>query len=234
MQLTPGQAFYHRLSTAIEKQDIATLDTLYQPDAIQVSVNTGQILHGRAAVVAAIKEMLGLASPVKPVAIESFVELGDALCVEAVQETRFSQIQTYDIYEQLRAMYRPDATSISASLGAVVQGQDTIVSTLQQSMRTGRWPPQLISTFRFIETPNLICAEGISAQQLVVSADGEGPVLDLQFYQVFVLEDGAIRYQFTGLISPRPAELKQTRQKLSAAVQRARERSFDSLSYRRR
>ncbi|MBO0792337.1 MAG: nuclear transport factor 2 family protein [Ktedonobacteraceae bacterium] len=99
MQETAGEMFYYRLSSAIEAQDLATLQALYHPDATLISLRTGQIVQGRAAIMATIKETLAVASPIKPIAIESFVELDDIIGVEATQSTRFTQNrQTYDIY----------------------------------------------------------------------------------------------------------------------------------------
>lgn len=98
MQLTWGQAFYHRLSAAVEARDLVTLASLYHPDAQQVSLSTGKILRGTAAIVAAVEETLRVAGTIRPVATESFVEHEDVLCVEATVATRFTQVQTYDLY----------------------------------------------------------------------------------------------------------------------------------------
>ncbi|HLZ61124.1 MAG TPA: nuclear transport factor 2 family protein [Ktedonosporobacter sp.] len=99
MQQTAGEMFYYRLSSALEAQDLAILETLYHPDATLISLRTGQIIQGRAAIMATITQTLSVTSPIKPIAIESFVELDEIICVEATQSTRFTQNrQTYDIY----------------------------------------------------------------------------------------------------------------------------------------
>src|SRR5579859_490986 len=83
MQQTAGEMFYYRLSSALEAQDLAILETLYHPDATLISLRTGQIIQGRAAIMATITQTLSVTSPIKPIAIESFVELDEIICVEA-------------------------------------------------------------------------------------------------------------------------------------------------------
>jgi ketosteroid isomerase-like protein len=248
VQLTSGQAFHHRLSAAIETQDLPALASFYHPDAVRVSLSTGQVFRGLGAILADIDQTLKVAGHVKPVAVDSFVEYGDIICVEATQATRFAQVQTYDIYvlqagairqqfsgtisprqhvtpqdpgtqttperqfhrrfciamqkpdlAELRALYRPDAVWIFASGGQVFPGRDAIVDSVRQSLRSG--PPQLKALTRFIEAPDVICVEGIAAEKF------SGLVLDVQYYEIFLLQAGAIRYRVNGMISPRPAEI---------------------------
>lgn len=258
MQQTAGQMFYYSLSSAIEAQDLATLETLYHPDATLISLTTGQIIQGRAAIMATIKQTLSVTSPIKPVAIESFVELGDIICVEATQATRFTQNrQIYEIYllqagtirnhfsgmisprqpatplhpgapttpeqqfhrrywtalqaqdlAQLRTLYHPDAISISVSGGSITQGYDAIENNFQQGMRA-LGPSRLKALTRFIEDSNLICTEGTITIDIDPGMSLTRVPLDLQCYEILLLRTGVIRLAFSGLISPRPAELKE-------------------------
>lgn len=287
MQQTAGEMFYYRLSSAIETQDLATLETLYHPDATLISLTTGQIIQGRAAIMATITQTLSVTSPIKPIAIESFVELGDIICVEATQSTRFTQNrQTYDIYllqagtirnhfsgmisprqpapplhlgapttpeqqfhhrywtarqaqelAQLRTLYHPDAISISVSSGSVIQGYDTIENNYQLATRE-LGPSRLKALTRFIEDSNLICTEGTVTIDIDPGMSLTRVPLDLQFYEIFLLRAGVIRLAFGGLISPRPAELKETFKLIAERRGKARDMIWDaqqnSLYYFRR
>lgn len=252
--------FYYRLSSAIEAQDLTTLQTLYHPDATLISLTTGQIIQGRAAIMATITQTLSVTSPIKPIAIESFVEFSDdIICVEATQSTRFTQNrQTYDIYllqagairnhfsgmisprqhatpvhlgapatpeqqihhrywaavqaqnpAQFRTLHHPDAISISVSTGSVIQGDDTIENNFQREVREVG-PTRLKALTRFIEDSNLICIEGTFSVDIDPGMSLSRVPLDVQFYSIFLLRAGLIRLAFSGLISPRPAELKET------------------------
>jgi hypothetical protein len=68
------------------------------PDAVQLSADTGQVLRGTAAIVAAADRMLQAVGPVSAVHADEFTECGDVLCVEATQALRFQQVQTYDVF----------------------------------------------------------------------------------------------------------------------------------------
>jgi ketosteroid isomerase-like protein len=98
VQLTLGSEFYGRLTRAMEEHDLVTLASLYHPDAVQLSADTGQVLRGTAAIVAAADNMLQAVGPVRTVSAGKFVECGDFLCVEATQALRFQEVQTYDVF----------------------------------------------------------------------------------------------------------------------------------------
>lgn len=282
MQETAGVMFYYRLSSALEAQDLATLETLYHPDATLISLTTGQIIQGRAAIMATITQTLAVTSPIKPIAIESFVELSDIIGVEATQSTRFTQNrQTYDIYilqagtirnhfsgmisprqsapplhpvalatpeqqfhhrywaaceaqnlAQLRTLYHPDVTSISVSTGSVTQGYDTLENNLQQEMRN--WgPSRLKALTRFIEDANLICTEGTRTIDIDPGMSLTRVPLDLQFYNIFLLRAGVIQLAFSGLISPRPAELKEILKLIAARRRQGLGMIWDAMHPRR-
>jgi hypothetical protein len=274
--------FYYRLSSAIEAQDLATLETLYHPDATLISLRTGQIIQGRAAIMATITQTLSVASPIKPIAIESFVELDDIICVEATQSTRFTQNrQTYDIYllqagairnhfsgmisprevatplhlgapatpeqqihrrywtafeaqnpAQIRTLHHPDAISISVSTGSVTQGDVNIENNAQQGWRAG--PSRLKALTRFIEGPNLICIEGTYTIDIDPGMSLTRVPLDLQFYNIFLLRAGLIRLAFSGLISPRPAELKEIFKLIAERRRKGVDMIWDATHPRRR
>lgn len=97
MQLTPGQTFYHRLSAAREAQDLATLETLYHPDAVFLSLSTGQIERGRAAILDSFKHTFQITGAISS-RYEALVEAAGAVCVEDRLSTRSGEMQTYDVY----------------------------------------------------------------------------------------------------------------------------------------
>jgi hypothetical protein len=98
VQLTLGSEFYGRLTRAMEQHDLVALASLYHPDAVQLSADTGQVLRGTAAIVAAADSMLQAVGPIAAVSAGKFVECGDVLCVEAIQALRFQEVQTYDVF----------------------------------------------------------------------------------------------------------------------------------------
>jgi hypothetical protein len=256
MQLTPGQAFYARLSAAIESRDRSALESLYQPDVVLVSVSSGQTLRGRDAVLADIEQTSAFAGPVRQSVTgpnDRFVEFGDVIAVEATHTTRTAVYETYDVYllhngavryqfggaisplqpapppafgpqptaEQqflfayraaaqamdggrLRALYRPDAVDIIVSLGMVDQGADRIVSRRLQGARVLR--PQDRGLTRVADGPGYVCAEGVVAQHLGQTLI-RGALVDVLGYSICLLQDGAIRFQFSGFIRPRAAEI---------------------------
>ena len=269
MQLTSGQVFYHRLSSAIESGDVAALESFYQPYAVLASLGTGKILQGRAAILRSLKETADVAGPVKPVSVETFVEHGDIICVEATQATRFARVQTYDIFtlragaiyrqfsgmisprqpaapvtlgpattpeqrlyhryrnaavtrdsSELRSLYRPDAVCLAGSLGTVLQGRDAIVDTVQKGAGTTSFK----AVTCYLEAPDLICTETI---QCIESGMPSVPGTDVQVADIFLLRDGAIRYQFGNILSPRAAELIAARAMSAAMILRAQERAAD-------
>jgi hypothetical protein len=71
-------------------------------------------------------------------------------------------------------------------------------------------PKRLKALTRFIEGPNLICTEGTFTIDIDPGMSLNRVPLDVQFYSIFLLQAGLIRLDFGGLISPRPAELKET------------------------
>ena len=276
MQLTSGQVFYHRLSSAIESGDVAALESFYQPYAVLASLGTGKILQGRAAILRSLMETADVAGPVKPVSVETFLEHGDIICVEATQATRFARVQTYDIFtlrsgaiyrqfsgmmsprqpaapltlgpattpEQrlyhryrnaavtrdsagLRSLYRPDAVWLAGSLGTVLQGRDAIMDILQKGAGT--------SSFKgitcYLEAPDLICTESV---QCMASEMPSVPGTDVQVADIFILRDGAIRYQFGHILSPRAPELIAAKALRTAMIFRAQERAADWIAGRRR
>jgi ketosteroid isomerase-like protein len=265
MQLTAGQTFYNRLWAAIEARDFVAVEKMYRPAAVQYSLNTGDIFEGRAAIMASLQEFLAIAGPITPKAVESFVELEDIVCVEAVQATRFAEVRNYDIYllyqgriskhfsgtiaprtpaspllpgppatpeqqlhrdyyaafqaqdfARLAALFRPDAISVAVSVGAVTRGRDAIIGNMRpassEGMMFGSWTdaPRLESITRFMTAPNVVCAEGTFSQKVVY-----GP-LNFEFYEIYILRDGGIQLSFSGLISPRPDELKQILERLGS------------------
>lgn len=283
MQNTAGQMFYDRLSSAIETQDLATLETLYHPDATLISLTTGQIIQGRAAIIATIQQTLSVTSPIKPLAIENFVEFSDIICVEATQSTRFTQNrQTYDIYllqsgsirnhfsgmisprqhvtplqiaalttpeqhfhqrywtarqtqdlAQLRTLYHPDAISIAISGNSVTEGYATIESNFQREARE-LGPSRLKALTRFLEDTNLICTEGTFTIDIDPGMSLSRVPLDLQFYNIFLLQAGVIRLAFSGLISPRPAELRETFKLIAERRSKAQSMVWDAFITSRR
>lgn len=98
MQLTLASEFYGRLTRALEEHDLVTLASLYHPDAVQLSADSGRVLRGTAAIVAAADNMLQAAGPVRTLSTESLVECGDVLCVEATQALRSLEVETYDVF----------------------------------------------------------------------------------------------------------------------------------------
>jgi hypothetical protein len=98
VQLTLGREFYGRLTRAIEEHDLVTLASLYHPDAVELSADTGRVLRGTRAIVAAADNLLQAVGPIKTVSADKFVECGDVLCVEATQALRFQEVKTYDVF----------------------------------------------------------------------------------------------------------------------------------------
>jgi ketosteroid isomerase-like protein len=272
MQLSPGQSFYHRLHRAIESGDLAAVESFYRPDAVLASLSAGTVLQGRAAILASIRETVEAAGPVRPVSVESFLEHGEIIGVEATQATRFAQVQTYDMYvlrtgavfrqfsgvfsprrpsaprtlgapatpEQqlyqrlwrateaadiaaLRALYRPDAVLAAVGLDTVIQGRDAIIDHIRNA-RQGTDPGRFKTLVAFLEAPGLIATESIRGYQF----GGSGMIADTDVLgaDCFLVQDGAVRYQFGNVISPRVPEIKAMLTARAAAVHRAQERSL--------
>lgn len=99
MAQTGGWDFYNRYHGAIEQRDLPALAPLYRPDAVHVAVEARQVFQGREAILADLARSCDAAAgPARPVSIESFVEYGDALGVEATVATRYGQSQVYEVY----------------------------------------------------------------------------------------------------------------------------------------
>ena len=279
MQLTAGQSFYHRLSRAIESGDLAAVESFYRPDAVVASLSVRRALRGRAAILASLKETIEAAGPVRPVSVESFLEYGEIIGVEATQATRFAQVQTYDMFvlregtifrqfsgaisprrpsapltlgtpvtpEQqlyqrlfrateaadipaLRALYRPDAVLAAVGLDTVIPGRDAITDHIRQG-RQSNDPGRFKALVSLVEAPGLIATESIRGFQF--GGSGMVPDTDVLTADCFLVQDGAIRYQFGSVISPRVSELKAMLQARALAMHRAMERSLDWFRPRR-
>lgn len=98
MQMSAGQVFYHRLSAARAAQDLTGMGSLYHPDAVFVSLGTGEVFGGRGAILESFKRTFEIAGAISSRSVESLVEAGEAVCVEATLATRFAQMQSYDVY----------------------------------------------------------------------------------------------------------------------------------------
>jgi ketosteroid isomerase-like protein len=83
MQLSPGRRLYNGLSAAIERRDLAAVESFYRHDAVQMDVDSGQVFSGRAAIAAAVEDTIAAAGPIRVVALEKVAEHGDAVGVEA-------------------------------------------------------------------------------------------------------------------------------------------------------
>ncbi|HLH82007.1 MAG TPA: hypothetical protein VKV38_01980 [Trebonia sp.] len=98
IQLSPGRKFYNSLSLAIERGDLAALESFYRHDAVQVDVGSGQVFTGRAAIVAAAGDTIAAAGPVRLAALEKIAEYGEAIGVEARVATRNEEFVIYDLF----------------------------------------------------------------------------------------------------------------------------------------
>jgi ketosteroid isomerase-like protein len=122
MQFTAGQTFYYRLSAVIEAQDLTNLGALYHPDAVSLSLSTGQVLRGREAILDSFKQTFQVAGAISPSSVESLVEVEGAVCVEATLATRFAKIQTYDIYMLQAGMVKQHVGGLISPRPPVGQG----------------------------------------------------------------------------------------------------------------
>ncbi|MHC3473493.1 nuclear transport factor 2 family protein [Streptomyces sp. 7R007] len=101
----------------------------------------------------------------------------------------------------LTSLYAPDA--VHASVAGIMRGGQVITDSLRQRWRQVG-PPQLRSLSCFVEGPGALAVEGMANL-------GFGPDvrLDVEFYEVWLLHQGRAVFVTSGLISPRPAELRQ-------------------------
>ena len=105
----------------------------------------------------------------------------------------------------IEKLYTADAYEISASVGSILKGKAAILGSLKHNLQT-RGPAKIKSIETFMETQDSICVESL----MTVSLGGlSNQKLDVQSYTVFVLQANQIRYDFTGLISPRPPIIQQ-------------------------
>jgi hypothetical protein len=255
------------------------VESFYQPDAVLASLGARRALEGRAAILASIGETMQAAGPVRPVSVESFLECGEIIGVEATQATRFAQVQTYDMFvlragaifrqfsgmfsprqpsapltlgapatpEQqlyqrlfhateaadmaaLHALYRPDAVLAAVGLDTVIQGRDAITDHIRKA-RQGNDPGRFKALISFVESPGLIATESFRGFQF--GGSGMIPDTDVLTADCLLVQDGAIRYQFGSVISPRVSEIKAMLKTRAEAVNRARERSLDWYRGRR-
>jgi ketosteroid isomerase-like protein len=278
MQLTAGQSFYHRFCRAIESGDLDAVESFYRPDAVLASLSTRRTLQGRPVILASIKETVEAAGPVRPISVESFLEHGDMVCVEATQATRFAKVETYDMFllrqgaihrqfsgtisprqptasltigapttleqqlvqrllraaesadeEALRSLYRPDAVLGGAGLGIVLEGRDAITEHIRKGRRSSD-PGRFKGLISFVESPGVIGTESVRGYQF--GGSGLIPDTDVLTSECFLVQDGAISYQFESVIAPRVEEIKALLESRAQAVSRARERSLDMFTFR--
>jgi hypothetical protein len=143
------------------------------------------------------RQFSGMISPRQPVAP---LNLGPATTPEQRLYRRYRNAAVTGDSSELRSLYRPDAVQLAGSLGIVLQGRDAIVSTAQKGARTVSFK----GVTCFLEAPDLICTEAIECME---SGMPSAPGTDVQVADILLLRDGAIRYQFSTIISPRAAEL---------------------------
>lgn len=254
MQLSTAQMLHHRWCAALAAGDVAALRSLFHPDAVQVSTATGRVLNGVEHIAGALEQLFGVAGPVATSGVESFVDLGDAFCVESVQSTAYAQVFGYDAFvvddgrirlhvngsitprsqsplpppagpTQGQDLYRrywaatgaqdPSAlTSVFAAdlrhsnAGNVVYGREPFVAGAQRFW-AGGLRSALKTVSRFVETPHALGVEATAG----VGSQGGG--LDITYYEVWLLRQGQVSHLIRGLITPRPAELKQIMQQVA-------------------
>ncbi|MEY9932737.1 ketosteroid isomerase-like protein [Catenulispora sp. GP43] len=252
MQLSSAQMFHHRWCAALAAGNVAAVRDLFHPDAVQVSSATGQVLSGVEQIAGALEQLIGVAGPIATSGVESFVDLGDAFCVESVQSTAYAQAFCYDVFvidggrirfhatgsispralaplpqpsgpTQGQDLYRrywaatsaQDPNGLAAvfgpdlrfsNVGNVVYGRNEVIGAVQRFWGSGMGSA-LKTVSRFVETPQALCVEATA------DVGGRGGRLDLAYYEVWMLRQGQVSHLIRGLITPRPAELKQIMQK---------------------
>ncbi|WP_030241958.1 nuclear transport factor 2 family protein [Streptomyces sp. NRRL S-350] len=108
----------------------------------------------------------------------------------------------------LRAVYAPDAAQ--TVVGGVIRGADAIVQATWQNWHDGN-TTRLKAVTAFTDAPQAMCAEGVAEVAL------QDTRFDTAYYQVWLLRAGLVTHCVTGLISPRPNELRQGLERLSDA-----------------
>ena len=259
MQLSSAQMFHHRWCAALAAGDVAAVREMFHPDAVQVSSASGQVLSGVEQIAGALEQLIGVAGPIATSGVESFVDLGDAFCVESVQSTAYAQVFSYDVFvidagrirfqangsiapralapvptpagpTQGQDVYRrywaasgaQDPTGLAAvfapdlrysNAGSVVYGRNEVIGALQRFWGGGL-NSALKTVSRYVETPQALCVEATA------SVGGRGGRLDITYYEVWMLRQGQVSHLIRGLITPRPAELKQIMQKMADTTMR--------------
>jgi ketosteroid isomerase-like protein len=106
----------------------------------------------------------------------------------------------------LAGVYAPDIRF--SNVGNVVYGRDAVIGGIQRFWASGLGS-MLKTVSRFVEAPQVLAVEATA------SVGGNGGRLDITYYEVWMLQRGQISHSIRGLISPRPAELKQIMQKMA-------------------
>jgi len=99
----------------------------------------------------------------------------------------------------LASLYHPDAVQLSADTRQVLRGTAAIVAAAD-SMLQAIGPIRAVSAGKFVECGDVLCVEATQAVRFQ----------EVQTYDVFVLRAGAVQFQFSGMIAPRPAALPQS------------------------
>jgi hypothetical protein len=94
----------------------------------------------------------------------------------------------------LASLYHHDAVQLSAGTGQVLRGTAAIVAAAD-SMLQAVGPIAAVSADKFVECGDVLCVEATQALRFQ----------EVQTYDVFVLRAGAVQFQFSGMIAPRPA-----------------------------
>ena len=98
----------------------------------------------------------------------------------------------------LASLYHPDAVHLSAGTGQVLRGTAAIVAGADRMLQAVG-PIASVSADQFTECGDVLCVEATQALRFQ----------EVQTYDVFVLRAGAVQFQFSGMIAPRPAALPQ-------------------------
>ena len=105
----------------------------------------------------------------------------------------------------LSTLYAPNVVQVN--VGTVVHGRDAILAAAQQYWHSGG-RPQLMAVSRFVEAPQAVCVEAVAKM------GGQGSLIDLTYYEVWLIQSGVVSHAVRGLITPRPAELREGLQRL--------------------
>ncbi|WP_033223267.1 nuclear transport factor 2 family protein [Kitasatospora phosalacinea] len=108
----------------------------------------------------------------------------------------------------LRAVYAPDA--VQTVFGGVVRGADAIARGTWEGWQHGH-ATRLKAVTAFTDAPQAVCVEGVAGVEV------QDTRFEVAYYQVFLVRAGLVTHSVTGLISPRPAELRQGLDRLADA-----------------